>query len=105
MNDLFTYTEHYPHRAGHRGIDTSIEAASKVDDNKSRKMQCYAIIIAQLKHAGGLTTSELATRLIEYSYEYIQPRTAEMFKLGMIQYRGERRKNSKGSTERVWVTI
>lgn len=102
--DLFTHADRYPHVAGHRRVDTSVEAANKVDDNKSRKLQCYRDIKEQLK-IRGLTTSELADRLPNYSYEYIQPRTTEMFKLGLTQYRGERRKNSRGSTERVWEVV
>lgn len=105
--DMFGVASAYPHSAGHRGVDTSIEAASKVDARKSRKKKCYEDIIEHLRKCGafGATTHELAYALKQYDYEYLQPRTSELSRpeIGRISYSGKRRMNSKGSSERVWV--
>ena len=105
--DLFSYQPppRYPHAAGHRRVDTSVEAAKKVDERKTRKLECYEAILAFLHMRGteGATTHELTAALGQYDYDYLQPRTSELFKLGKILDSGQRRKNAKGSTERVWI--
>ena len=102
---LLNWKPHYPHVAGHRRVDTSVEAAKKIDANKSRKMKCYQEVLAHLLRMGsyGATTHELERALAEYDYDYLQPRVTEMFKLGKIFVSEQRRKNAKGNNERVWI--
>ena len=111
QSDLFSYTPpvKYPLVAGHRNAETSIEAAQKVDAKAGRKQRCYDAIVAHLRKCGahGATTHELSLSLPDYDYAYIQPRTSELssVEMNLITYRGERRKNAKGNSERVWVLV
>lgn len=101
QGDLFDYTAapKYPEAAGHRGVDTSIEAADKVD--RGGKKEAHELIATYLAHSCGSTGSELAEQL-GMPILYIRPRLTEMQALYRIEDSGQRRKNAGGSNERVF---
>lgn len=91
----------YPEAPGHRGIDTSIEAAEGVAPKAHTvRQQVYEMISDAGLH--GQTTEELATRL-GIDYGTVQPRTSELKKAGMIRDSGRRRKNAIGKNIIVWI--
>lgn len=94
--------ERYPDAPGHRGIDTSVEAADAI---KTRVTGLRARALAAIGWAGayGITTSELAART-GIDYAAIQPRTSELRKMGLIVDSRRRRMNHKGKREIVWTT-
>lgn len=91
----------YPHEPGHRGIDTSIEAARSIDMAVSHLQQ---IALRAIRAAGGrgLTTNELVT-VVNVHRDSIQPRTSELRERGLIRDSGARRFNANGKRAIVWV--
>ena len=101
--DLFGFTPppEYPDAPGHRGVETSIEAAEAIAPKLGRlqRMAEDAILGAG---PNGLTADELADRL-ELDRYSIQPRTSELKAKGRIIDSGLRRRNSTGKRAVVWV--
>ena len=93
----------YPNAPGHRGVDTSIEAAR---DMRPASKRLQDAIIAKLKSYGalGATTSELAIALSK-PIGNVRPRVTELRALGKVEPSAERRKNHRGKTEIVWVMV
>jgi hypothetical protein len=93
----------YPDAPGHRGVDTSIEAAEAIAPDLGRLQQLAAKAI---KAAGerGLTADELAARLGQARWS-IQPRTTELRHKGVIVDSGLRRENVTGKRAIVWVAV
>jgi len=91
----------YPDEPGHRGVDTSIEAADAIAP-KCGRLQRMAL--AAITQAGwvGLTTDELTHRLGLERYT-IQPRTSELRLMGKIIDSRQRRKNRTGKKAIVWI--
>lgn len=96
--DLFG---HSPNTPGHRGVDTSVEAAKDIAPHTGR---LQSLVLAAIRDAGayGRTTNEIADHL-EISRDSIQPRTSELRKNRVIVDSGQRRKNANGKSAIVWT--
>jgi len=104
--DQFDMFEHHarggdPERPGHRGIDTSVEAAEGIQPQLGRLQRLTFDMIAV---AGwhGCTAHELAY-LTGLPREAIQPRTSELRKQGRIVDSRRRRENLNGKRVIVWT--
>lgn len=91
----------YPDSPGHRGVDTSIEAAEKFTPKVGRLQKMTLDAIAA-RGAFGLTADECA-QLIGLDRWSIQPRTSELRRKGLIVDSGLRRKNETGKRAIVWT--
>lgn len=91
----------YPDSPGHRGVDTSIEAAEDIAPRVGR-LQKMALDHIGAAAFHGCTCDELATKT-GVDYASIQPRTSELRKQGLIKDSKRRRVNSKGKNVIVWV--
>ncbi len=91
----------YPHVAGDRGVDTSVEAARSLDLAVSHLQR---IALKAIKAAGGrgLTTNELVAA-VGIHRDVLQPRTTELKELGLIRDSGVRRENANGNRAIVWI--
>jgi len=94
-------SDKYPHVPGHRGVDTSMEAADKIAPKLGRlqALSCHAI---RLAGCNGATTHELCASL-GMPKDSIQPRLSEMKRIGKIKDSGKRRRNASGVNAIVWV--
>jgi len=86
----------YPWQAGHRGVDTSVEAAEGVDGAGLR-----AEVLDVLHRCGPQTTDEAAGWLGR-SVLSIRPRFTELLRVGAIHRAGERRPNASGRMAHVF---
>lgn len=91
----------YPDEPGHRGIDTSIDAARSIDLSVGH-LQRVALRAIRAAGPRGLTTNELATA-VRIHRDSIQPRTSELRLRGLIRDSGARRPNPNGKNAIVWV--
>jgi len=91
----------YPDGPGHRGVDTSIEAARKMEMSVGH-LQRVALRAIRAAGARGLTTNELAA-VVRIHRDSIQPRTSELRDRGLIRDSGARRRNENGIKAIVWV--
>lgn len=91
----------FPHEPGHRGIDTSIEAADAIAPTVGRLQK---FVLAAVARAGpqGLTVVELSQRL-SHDRMSIQPRFSELRALQRIADSKLRRKNPSGINAIVWT--
>lgn len=85
--DLFgnAVSAEYPDSPGHRGVETSIEAADAVAPKLAR-LQRLALDAIARHGIAGLTTDELAEEL-KLDRSSIQPRTSELSRWVLPQYR------------------
>jgi DNA-directed RNA polymerase specialized sigma24 family protein len=101
--DLFGNPEpvEYPDAPGHRGVETSIEAAESVAPmiGRLQKMTFDAITS---RGAFGLTADE-AAEVLGMDRWSIQPRVSELRKKGLIADSGLRRRNTTGKRAIVWT--
>lgn len=91
----------YPNSPGHRGIETSAEAARSIEISVGH-LQRIALRAIRAAGARGLTTHELA-EMVRIHRDSIQPRTSELRRRGLIQDSGARRINATGKHAIVWV--
>lgn len=91
----------YPDVPGHRGVDTSVEAARDLEMSVGH-LQRVALRAIRAAGARGLTTNELAAR-VRIHRDSIQPRTSELRERGLIHDSGARRPNANGKNAIVWV--
>jgi hypothetical protein len=93
----------YPSAPGHRGVETSIEAAESIQEVSGHIRRT---VFGAIKKAGdmGLTAHELAVTL-HMERTTCQPRTSELRILGKIKDSGQRRRNPNGKRAIVWVAI
>lgn len=91
----------YPDSPGHRGVDTSVEAADAI---APRQVPLQRQVLRTIVAAGeyGATTNEIAAKL-EINRDSIQPRTSELRSKMLIMDSGERRKNANGKNAIVWT--
>jgi len=90
----------YPHKAGHRNVDTSVEVAEKV--NKTLKRVAKIVLLELEKvYPKGLTGTEIANKC-NRSILSVRPRTSELKILGLIVDTEERRKNEWNNNEIVY---
>ncbi len=91
----------YPYSPGHRGIDTSMEAAARLEAGL-RASQRIALVAIRNAGRSGLTTEEL-TIVLGRPYSSVQPRTSELQEFGLIRDSGLRRRNASGCRAKAWV--
>lgn len=103
MADLFGNQglERYPHAPGHRGVETSIEAAEDVAP-KCGRLQRLTFEAIRERGAAGLTFEEAANDL-GLDFRSIQPRISELRSRGLVVDSGLRRRNSSGKRAIVWT--
>lgn len=94
-------SEIYPNAPGHRGVETSIEAAEALAPKLGR---LQSMALEAIREAGerGLTADELAARL-RLQRPSIQPRTSELRRRGLIRDSGLRRANVTGKRAIAWT--
>jgi len=95
------HSHDYPNEPGHRGVDTSIEAARAIELSVGH-LQRVALRAIRAAGGRGLTTNELAATA-RIDRDSIQPRTTELKLLGLIRDSGGRRPNANGINAIVWV--
>lgn len=93
----------YPDEPGHRGVETSVEAADSIVSVSNRlRALVYRTLYA---HAGGLTVDELC-KVVGFARYSLQPRFTELRHAGSIHDTGQRRHNVSGRRAIVWaVTV
>lgn len=101
--DLFGHevVAEYPDAPGHRGVETSIEAAEAIQPKHGR-LQRLTLEAITSRGAFGLTTDECAETLGLERWS-VQPRTSELRKQGKIVDSGLRRRNATGRRSIVWT--
>ena len=95
------HAHNYPDEPGHRGVDTSIDAARSIELSVGH-LQRVALKAIRTAGARGLTTNELATT-VRIHRDSIQPRTSELRLRGLIRDSGARRENANGKAAIVWI--
>lgn len=102
--DLFGNPEptEYPDAPGHRGVETSVEAAESIAPRCGRLQKLTLEAVAS-RGPFGLTADE-AAEVLGMDRWSIQPRVSELKKKGLILDSGLRRFNSTGKRAIVWVT-
>jgi hypothetical protein len=93
--------ERYPNKPGHRGVDTSIEAANDIAP-KIGRLQRTTLKAVQSAGPQGLTSDE-AAEVCGFDRWSIQPRLSELKAKGLVVDSGLRRRNSTGKNAIVWV--
>lgn len=97
------HEDRYPTVPGHRGVDTSIDAAASVAQHLGYlQAKVYRAILAA--GTAGLTTNEVADHL-NIERGSIQPRTSELRAKRKIRDSGHRRPNANGKKAIVWVVV
>ena len=91
----------YPDQPGHRGIDTSIEAANAIAPAAGKLQRMVLNAIADAGYIGR-TTDEVAAFLRQHRTS-VQPRTSELRRKGLIRDSGQRRRNASGVRAIVWA--
>jgi hypothetical protein len=103
MSDLFGNPEskRYPDAPGHRGVETSEEAAQALAPKCGRLQRLTLEAIGQ-RGATGFTFEEAANDL-ELDFRSIQPRISELRSKGLVVDSGQRRRNASGKRAIVWT--
>lgn len=101
--DLFgnTQAREYPDAPGHRGVETSVEAAESVAPGCGR-LQKLTLEAITGRGTHGATADEAADACGMDRWS-IQPRVSELRKKGLIADSGQRRRNATGKRAIVWV--
>lgn len=92
----------YPFSAGHRGVETSIEAATSINKALPR-LQSAVLDVVRAAGRSGATADEVAVAL-GWERWRTRPRTSELRKAGRIVDSGRRRDSLSGIASIVWVT-
>ena len=90
----------YPTEAGHQHGDTDRAAAEHIERSgraQTLRDQCEDLL---RRHPSGMTADEAAVSL-RVDKLAIRPRFTELKQRGELVYRGRRRKNASGSSQRV----
>ena len=90
----------YPHKAGHRGVRTSIASAQDINKQLSRLKKMVLLELSKV-YPKGLTGSEIADKT-KRNLLTIRPRTTELKILGLIIDTEETRKNDAGKPEIIY---
>jgi hypothetical protein len=93
----------YPNEPGHRGVETSVEAADAIA-SVSARLQRLALRAIHAAGTDGLTADELAAT-VGVTRWTIQPRTTELRRKGLILDSGVRRRNVTGKRAIVWTAV
>jgi len=99
MQDEFNFDK-YPHKAGHRGVRTSISAAEDINKHLSRIKKMVLLELSKV-YPKGLTGTEIADKT-KRSILSIRPRTTELKILGLIIDTEETKKNDAGKPEIIY---
>lgn len=92
----------YPDSPGHRGIDTSVDAADMIAPFSGRLRQLVHRTL--YAHPAGLTVDELCV-VADFPRYSLQPRFTELKRAGLIRDTGQRRFNRSGAKAIVWATV
>ena len=98
--NLFEYADAYPDAPGHRGVETSIEAADKT---AKTMREIHRRILESLKDSDA-TPDEMAAR-INKNILQIRPRFTELHIKGLIERTGEKRKSISGNNQFVYDLV
>ncbi len=93
----------YPNSPGHRGIDTSKEAAVAIAPKLGR-LQSITLQAIRLAANKGATAHELCD-LLGMDGTSIQPRISELRRMARIEDSGQRRRNISGVSAIVWIAV
>lgn len=93
--------DEYPNAAGHRGVDTSMEAADAMLPSLNRLRR---IVLRTVRERGptGATSHEVAA-IAGLENTSIQPRLTELHHAGLVRDSGDRRRNRSGRRARVFI--
>ena len=100
MNAYIPYQD-YPDTPGHRGVDTSMEAADKIASS-APALRHKVLQAVSASGAAGLTVLEGCDRF-GWDRHGAQPRFTELKVGGKIIDSGERRRNPSGVRAIVWI--
>jgi len=94
----------YPDKPGHRGVDTSVAAATDLTARAPSIRELVYNAVLGASHRGGLTTEEVCS-ILDLPYATVQPRTSELLAEDppRIMDSGVRRPNHTGKQAIVWV--
>lgn len=93
----------YPDIPGHRGVDTSIEAAETMAPKCGRLQRMTLDAIAS-RGTHGCTADEVS-QLLGVDHRSTQPRCTELRLKGLVIDSGKRRLNATGRSAIVWIAV
>ena len=86
---------------------TSVEAAESIEPNRLEKLVLNAITSLCLSH-GGCISDEVIRYMAKHHgidrYSTVTARYAALYRKGLIDYTGEKRKGESGRNQRVMIT-
>lgn len=95
----------YPEYPGHRGQDTSIEAAEALSPYLNRLQKLvHSAVDEATERRDGCTTIEAANALGRDHHE-VGKRITELQQKGSVKDSGRRRLNPSGRKASVWITV
>lgn len=99
----------YPHHPGHRGQDTSMEAAEALSKSLARQQRLVNIAVQEATICGadgknGCTTIQAANSL-GLDHHSVGKRISELKQMGLVVDSGQRLKNPSGRNARVWIAV
>lgn len=102
--DLFNYIppEGYPVSPGHKGVETSAQAAESMRGKAPRLRAACLHVCGQ--YSDGVTADECAA-ILDLSILSIRPRFSELNLAGKIYDTKERRPNASGRSAAVWKAV
>jgi hypothetical protein len=92
----------YPHKAGHRGVDTSIAGADLIAE-KLPLLQASVLGVIVAAGERGATGDEIAA-LLGWERHRVRPRTSELRNMRRIGDSGHRRPSDLGIASIVWIS-
>lgn len=95
-------TTTYPNAAGYQPADTSREAAKQLDAKDRTRTLNNRVLELMEQLPEGLTADAAAHHLNEDVLS-IRPRFTQLKQIGLLVYRGERRKSRMGVLQRVLI--
>jgi hypothetical protein len=92
----------YPHTPGHRGVDTSILAAQKVEPQSKRVRDLIVQALSGPFRDGG-ASSHLLSHYLKVDYATVQPRVSELLKMGVIVASKAKAYTPNGNRCKAWI--
>lgn len=86
---------------------TSVEAAESIEPNRLEKLVLYAIRSLGWNHEKGCISDEVIRYMASHHginrYSTVTARYAALYRKGLIDYTGEKRKGDSGRNQRVMI--